>query len=133
VRLVLHAIGGVISAAVVLAAFWAAVRLLAGRAFRRAAYPRRLLGPRRRGAVSLPLARVAWRAVLLAARFAAGAPLGRRRTDATFLSPGTHPVGGAPGWFTTAQPGRWAYLSGWKRALIRWAAVGAPSASTCAR
>jgi hypothetical protein len=39
VRLVLHAIGGVISAAVVPAAFWAAVRLLAGRAFRRAAYP----------------------------------------------------------------------------------------------
>ena len=50
VRSVFHAIGGVISAAVVLAAFWAAVRLLAGRAFRRAAYPRRLLGPRRRGA-----------------------------------------------------------------------------------
>ena len=57
VRSVFHAIGGVISAAVVLAAFWAAVRLLAGRAFRRAAYPRRLLGPRRRGAVTLRLAR----------------------------------------------------------------------------
>ena len=56
VRLVLHAIGGVISAAVVLAAFWAAVRLLAGRAFRRTAYPRRLLGPRRRGTVTLRLA-----------------------------------------------------------------------------
>jgi hypothetical protein len=124
VRLVLaHAIGGVISAAVVLAAFWAAVRLLAGRAFRRAAYPRRLLGPRRRGAVMLPLARAAGRAVLLAVRFAAGAPLGRRRTDATFLSRGTHPVGGVPGWFTTGQPHRWAYLPGWQRALIRWAAI----------
>jgi hypothetical protein len=123
VLVVLHAIGGVISAAVVLAAFWAAIRLLAGRAFRRAAYPRRLLGPRRRGAVTLPLARAAWRLVLLAARFAAGAPLGRRRTDATFLSPGTRPVGGLPGWFTTGQPGRWAYLPGWQRAAVRWAAV----------
>ena len=90
VRSVLHAIGGVISAAVVLAAFWAAVRLLAGRAFRRAAYPRRLLGPRRRGAVTLRLARLAGRVLVLAVRFAAGAPLGRRRTDATFLSRGTH-------------------------------------------
>jgi hypothetical protein len=123
VRVVLHAIGGVISAAVVVAAFWAAVRLLAGRAFRRAAYPRRLLGPRRRGTVTLPLARAAWRIVVLAARFAAGAPLGRRRTDATFLSPGTRPVGGLAGWFTTGQPRRWAYLPGWQRAAVRWAAV----------
>ena len=125
VRSVLHAIGGVISAAVVLAAFWAAVRLLAGRAFRRAAYPRRLLGPRRRGAVTLRLARTAGWALLLAARFAVGAPLGKRRTDATFLSRGTHPVGGVPGWFTTGQPGRWAYLPGWQRAAVRWAAVAA--------
>ena len=125
VRLVLHAIGGVISAAVVLAAFWAAVRLLAGRAFRRAAYPRRLLGPRRRGAATLRLARLAGRVLLLAARFAAGAPLGKRRTDATFLSRGTHAVGGVPGWFTTGQPGRWAYLPGWQRAAVRWAAVAA--------
>jgi hypothetical protein len=122
---VLHAIGGVISAAVVLAAFWAAVRLLAGRAFRRAAYPRRLLGPRRRGAVTLRLARLAGRLLQLAVRFAAGAPLGKRRTDATFLSRGTHPVGGVPGWFTTGQPGRWAWLPGWQRAAIRWAAVTA--------
>jgi len=106
VPIVLHAIGGVISAAVVLAAFWAAVRLLAGRAFRRTAYPRRLLGPRRRGAILLPMIRAAGRALLLAARFATGAPLGRRRTDATFLSRGTHAVGGVPGWFTTGQPGR---------------------------
>jgi len=118
-----HAIGGVISAAVVLAAFWAAIRLLAGRAFRRAAYPRRLLAPHRRGAVAVPLARAAWRVVLVAARFASGAPLGRRRTDATFLSPGTHPVSALPGWYTTAQPSRWAYLPGWQRAAIRWAAV----------
>ena len=124
-RLVLHAIGGVISAAVVLAAFWAAVRLLAGRAFRRAAYPRRLLGPRRRGAVTLRLARAAGRMLVLAVRFATGAPLGRRRTDATFLSRGTHAVGGVPGWFTTSHPGRWAFLPGWQRAVIRWAAVAA--------
>ena len=45
--------------------------------------------PRRRGAVTLRLARAVGRAVVLAARFAAGAPLGRRRTDATFLSRGT--------------------------------------------
>jgi hypothetical protein len=122
---VLHAIGGVISAAVVLAAYWAAVRLLAGRAFRRAAYPRRLLGPRRRGAVTLRLARLAGQMLVLAVRFATGAPLGKRRTDATFLSRGTHAVGGVPGWFTTGQPGRWAYLPGWKRASIRWAAVAA--------
>ena len=125
VRLVFHAIGGVISAAVVLAAFWAAVRLLAGRAFRRTAYPRRLLGPRWRGAVTLRLARTAGWAVVLAVRFATGAPLGKRRTDATFLSRGTRPVGGVPGWFTTGQPGRWGYLPGWKRAVIRWAAVAA--------
>jgi hypothetical protein len=123
VRLVFHAIGGVISAAVVLAAFWAAVRLLAGRAFRRTAYPRRMLGPRRHGAVTLRLARAAWLAAALAVRFATGAPLGKRRTDATFLSRGTHPVGGVPGWFTTGQPGRWAYLPGWQRVAVRCAAV----------
>jgi hypothetical protein len=122
---VLHAIGGVISAAVVLAAFWAAVRLLAGRAFRHTAYPRRLLSPRGQGAVTLRLARLAGRMLMLAARFATGAPLGKRRTDATFLSHGTHTVGGVPGWFTTGQPGRWAYLPGWQRAAIRWAAVAA--------
>ena len=124
-RGVLHAIGGVISAAVVLAAFWAAVRLLAGRAFRRTAYPRRLLGPRRRGAVTLRPARLIGRVMVLALRFAAGAPLGKRRTDATFLSRGTHVVGGVPGWFTTGQLGRWAWLPGWQRAAVRWAAVAA--------
>jgi hypothetical protein len=30
-----------------------------------------------------------------------------------------------PGWFTAAEPGRWAYLPGWKRAAVRWAAVAA--------
>ena len=103
----LHAIGGVISAAVVLAAFWAAVRLLAGRAFRRTAAPR-VLRPRRRGAATLRFGRPAWLAVVLVVR--SPAPLGKRRTDATFLSRGTHAVGGVPGWFTTGQPGRWAYL-----------------------
>jgi len=79
----------------------------------------------RRGAVTLHLARAAGWALLLALRFATGAPLGRRRTDATFLSRGTHPVGGVPGWFTTGQPGRWAYLPGWQRAAVRWTAVAA--------
>ena len=123
VRIVLHAIGGVISAAVVLAAFWAAVRLLAGRAFRHAGP--RVLRPRRRGAATLRLGRLAWLAVVLAVRFATGAPLGKRRTDATFLSRGTHVVGGVPGWFTTGQPGRWAFLPGWQRAATRWAVVAA--------
>ena len=58
-------------------------------------------------------------------------PPGRRRgvvphaapLAADFLSRGTHPVGGVPGWFTTSQPGRWAYLPGWQRAAVRWAAV----------
>ena len=63
--------------------------------------------------------------MVLASRFATGAPLGQRRTDATFLSRGTRPVGGVPGWFTTGQPGRWAYLPGWQRAAVRWAAVAA--------
>ena len=48
-----------------------------------------------------------------------------RRTDATFLSRGTRAVGGVPGWFTTGQPGRWAWLPGWQRAAVRWAAVAA--------
>ena len=63
--------------------------------------------------------------MLLAARFVVGAPLGKRRTDATFLSRGTRPVGGVPSWFTTGQPGRWAYPPGWQRAAVRWAAVAA--------
>ena len=63
------------------------------------------------------------RVVVLAARFASGAPLGRRRTDATFLSAGTRALSGVPGWFTTAEPGWWAFWPGWKRAAVRWAAV----------
>ena len=129
-RLVLHAIGGVISVAVVLAAFWAAVRLLAGRAFHRTAYPRRLLGPRRcrRRLSQLRLARdsrvgaAAGRAVRR--RCAAGAEQ-RTGRDVPVSHGSTHPVGGVPGWFTTGQPGRWAYLPGWQRAAIRWAAVAA--------
>ena len=34
-------------------------------------------------------------------------------------------MGGVPGWFTTGQPGRWAYLPGWQRAAVRWTAVAA--------
>ncbi len=28
-----------------------------------------------------------------------------------------------PGWFTTAEPGWWAFWPSWKRAAVRWAAV----------
>jgi hypothetical protein len=112
-----------VSAVVVLAAFGAGLRWLAGRAFGRAPGMGRLRVPGRRGMVTIRLSRgVAW-AVVLAARFACGAPLGRRRTDATFLSAGTRALSGVPGWFTTAEPGRWAYLPGWQRAAARWAAV----------
>ena len=112
-----------VSAVVVLAAFGAGLRWLAARAFGRSAPMPRLRLPGRRGGLLLGTWRVAVRAVVLAARFASGAPLGRRRTDATFLSPGTKAIGGVPGWFTTAEPGRWAYLPGWQRAAARWAAV----------
>ncbi|HET6191754.1 MAG TPA: hypothetical protein VFE59_32685, partial [Trebonia sp.] len=84
-----------------------------------------MLRPRRRRSVPLRLGRTAWLAVVLVVRFAAGAPLGKRRTDATFLSAGTHAIGGVPGWFTTGQPGRWAYLPGWQRAAVRRTAVAA--------
>jgi hypothetical protein len=113
------------SAAAVLAAFWAGVRALAGRAFGRA--PRvpglRVRGGYRRGSWLAFPARLAGRLVVLAARFVAGAPLGTRRTDATFLDAGTKPIGGVPGWFSRGEPGRWAYLPGWQRALVRWSAV----------
>ncbi|GEM_PF-996344 len=119
-----RAVADAVSAVVVLAAFGAGLRYLAGRAFGRSALPR-LRVPGQRGAVVLSLWRgVAW-TVLLAGRFATGAPLGTRRTDATFISAGTKPIGGVPGWFTTGQPGRWAYLPGWQRAAVRWAVVAA--------
>ena len=34
-------------------------------------------------------------------------------------------IGGVPGWFARGQPGRWAFLPGWQRAAVRWAAVAA--------
>jgi hypothetical protein len=114
-----------VSAVVVLAAFGAGFRYLAGRAFGRAAGMPRLRLPGRRGAVTLSLSRAVARVVVLAAWFASGAPLGRRRTDATFLSAGTRALSGVPGWFTTAEPGWWAFWPGWKRAAVRWAAVAA--------
>lgn len=99
-------VGGVVSAVVVLAAFGGllgpARRVLGSRS----GHPR-LRVPGQRGRLAGPLARATWRLVLLAVRFAAGAPLGRRRTDATFLTPGTKVIGGVPGWFTTGQPGQW--------------------------
>jgi hypothetical protein len=113
-----------VSGAAVLAAFLAGARALAGRAFGR---PGRVPGLRVRGGyrgswLAIP-ARLAGRLLVLATRFAVGAPLGARRTDATFLDAGTRPIGGVPGWFARGEPGRWAYLPGWQRALIRWLAV----------
>lgn len=117
-----HFLGGRVSAAVVLAAFTAAARLLLRRPGR-VRYPRPRAGYRTRGRASV----LAWRglraAAVLAGRLASGAPLGRRRTDATFLSPGTRQLAGTPGWLTHARPGRWAYRPGWQRAALRWAAL----------
>jgi hypothetical protein len=115
-------IGNVVSALVVLAAFGGLLGLARRALGSRSRYPW-LRAPGQRGWLARPLARATWRLVLLAARFTVGAPLGQRRTDATFLTAGTKPIGGVPGWFTTGQPGRWAYLPGWKRAAIRWAVV----------
>jgi hypothetical protein len=112
-----------VSAKVVLAAFGAGFRYLAGRAFGRAPGMPRLRVPGRRGVVTLSLSRAVARAVVLAFRFVSGAPLSRRRTDATFLSAGTRALSGVPGWFTTAEPSWWAFWPGWKRAAVRWAAV----------
>ena len=76
---------------------------------------------------TLSLSRAVARVVVLAARFASAAPLGRR-TDATFLSAGTRALAGAPGLFSTAEPGWWAFWPGWKRAAVRWvAAAGTPA------
>ena len=123
-----HVLSGAVSAVVVLAAFGGllglAGRVLGSRS--RSPYPR-LRVPGRRGRAGRlaagPRRLVGWRC--WRGRFAAGAPLGQRRTDATFLTAGTKPIGGVPGWFTTGQPGRWAYLPGWKRAAVRWAVVAA--------
>jgi len=113
-----------VSAVVVLAAFGALFRWLAGRAFGYSRVPRMRV-PGRRGTLAGWLIRAAWRVAVLAGRFAAGAPLGQRRTDATFLTAGTKVIGGVPGWLSTGQPGRWAFWPGWKRAAVRWAAVAA--------
>ena len=119
-----RAVTETVSAAAVLAAFAAAARALAGRASGRAArVPGLRVRAGYRGAwLGWPL-RLAGRLLIVAGRFAAGAPLGARRTDATFLDAGTSVIGGVPGWFARGQPGRWAFLPGWQRAVIRWAAV----------
>jgi hypothetical protein len=117
-------VGGAVSAVVVLAAFGGLLGLARRVLGSRSRYPR-LRVPGQRGTLARPLARATWRLVLLAVRFATGAPLGQRRTDATFLTPGTKVIGGVPGWFTTGQPGRWAFWPGWKRATVRWAVVAA--------
>jgi hypothetical protein len=117
-------LGELVSGAAVLAALAAGGRALAGRAFGRT--PRvpglRIPTGRHGSWLAIP-ARLTGRLVVLAARFAVGAPLGTRRTDATFLDSGTRPIGGVPGWWSRGEPGRWAYLPGYQRAAIRWAAV----------
>ena len=113
-----------VSAVVVLACFGAGFRWLAGRAFGRSRVPRMRV-PGRRGTLAGWAIRATWWLARLAGRFAAGAPLGQRRTDATFLTAGTKVIGGVPGWLTTGQPSRWAFWPGWKRALVRWSAVAA--------
>jgi len=114
----------VVSAVVVLAAFGAGFRWLAGRSLGYSRVPRMRV-PGRRGTLAGWAIRTAWRAAVLAGRFAVGAPVGQRRTDATFLSAGTKVIGGVPGWLSTGQPGRWAFWPGWKRALVRWFVVAA--------
>ena len=129
-----HAVSGAVSTVVVLAAF-AGLLGLSGRILRsrsRSPYSRLRVPGYRRNSLLGWLARAAWRVAVVAGRFAAGAPLGQRRTDATFLSPGTKVIGGVPGWFTTGQPSRWAFWPGWKRALVRWA-VAAAAAGLAAR
>ncbi|MDQ2813857.1 MAG: hypothetical protein M3Z75_18810, partial [Actinomycetota bacterium] len=71
-------LGDAVSAVVVLAVLGAGFRYLAGRAFGRAPGMSRLRVPGRRGLVTVRLSRAVTRAVVLAAQFAAGAPLGRR-------------------------------------------------------
>ena len=115
-----------VSTVVVLAAFGMGLRYLAGKALGHAPGLPRLRFPGLNG-TTVSLTRLLIRTVVVAVRFAAGAPLGQRRTDATFLSPGSKPIGGVPGWFTTAQPTWWAYLPGWQRAAVRWVAVAVPA------
>jgi hypothetical protein len=127
-----RAVTDTVSALVVLAAFGAGLRYLAGRAFGRAPGMPRLRVPGRRGLVTVRLSRAVAQLAVLAVRFASGAPLGKRRTDATFLSAGTRALSGVPGWFTTAEPGWWAFWPGWKRALARWFALAARPLVTAA-
>ncbi len=127
-----HVLSGAVSAVVVLAAF-GGLLVLTGRVMgsrSRSPYPRLYAPGYRPGWPAWPLTRAAWWLLLAAARFAADAPLSGRRTDATFLTPGTKPIDGVPGWFTTGQPGRRAYLPGWKCAAVhRFVAA----AGLCAR
>jgi hypothetical protein len=121
-----HAVSGAVSAVVVLAAFVGLLGLadrVLGRS--RSPYPRLRVPGYRRTSVLGWLARAAWWLVRLAGRFAAGAPLGQRRTDATFLTAGTKVIGGVPGWLSTGQPSRSAFWPGWKRAAVRWGVVAA--------
>jgi hypothetical protein len=114
----------VVSAVVVLACFGAGLRWLAGRSLGYSRVPRMRV-PGRRGTLAGWAIRAAWWLARLAGRFAAGAPLGARRTDATFFTPGAKVTGGVPGWWRGGQPSRWSFWPGWKRALARWFAVAA--------
>ena len=113
-----------VSAVVVLACFGAGFRWLAGRALGRSRVPRMRM-PGRRGTAAGWALRAAWWLARLAGRFAAGAPLGARRTDATFFTPGAKAIGGVPGWWRGGQPSRWSFWPGWKRAAVRWFVVAA--------
>lgn len=67
--------------------------------------------------------RLARLVLVLAWRFTIGFPLtGRMRTDATFFLPGTKVIDHRVSW-GDLKPTRWAYLPGWKRALIRLTSV----------
>jgi hypothetical protein len=122
-----HSVIDLVSAAIVLGALVVGLRVLVGQAF--GPRSRDLQGSHMRTQTGVRwwLLRwsfaLAWRLVTLAIRFAIGAPLGRRRTDATFLRAGTRATD-LPGWWR-GNPGRWAYLPGWVRAVVRCAVVGA--------
>lgn len=69
--------------------------------------------------------RVVWKGIKVVTRFAVGMPLdGRGSTDSTFLSDGTTNLK-TPGYWSLGKPTRWAYLAGYKRAMVRLLVVAA--------
>ena len=122
-----HLVTDLVSAAIVIGALVVGLRVLVRQAFSHRAPKLQGTRVRTQAGVRWWLLRwsltLAWRMMTLAIRFAVGAPLGRRRTDATFLSAGRQATD-LPGWWR-GQPGRWAYLPGWVRAAVRYVMVGA--------